>query len=148
MIKKSIATFLLTISVVFFAHAQVITTDPPFPTADGAVTITLNATGTGLEGYSGDVYAHTGLTIDGNKWQNVIGSWGNNTNQPKLNRIGANEYTLVITPSIRQFYGASSSANITEICMVFRSADNSQQTSPDIFQPVYVNELNVVITFP
>lgn len=148
MIKRAITTTLLIISSFFILKAQVITVDPPFPTVTDEVTVTLNAAGTGLEGYSGDVYAHTGLTINGSQWQKVIGSWGNNTTQPKLTRIGANEYTLTITPTIWQFYGASPGDNITEMSFVFRSADGSQQTSPDIFYTVYQNDLNVLITSP
>ena len=148
MIKRAITITLLIISGFIVLKAQVITVDPPFPTVNGEVTVTLNAAGTGLEGYSGDVYSHTGLTINGTQWQNVIGSWGNNTTQPKLTRIGANEYTLTITPTIWQFYGASAGDNITEMCFVFRSADGSQRTSPDVFYTVYQNDLNVLITSP
>jgi len=108
-------------------NAQVIIVDPPFPTADAAVTITLNTTGTGLEGYSGDVYAHTGVTVNGTNWQNVIGSWGDNNTQPKLTQTGANLYQLEITPSIRTFYNVDLSEVISELCFVFRSADASQQ---------------------
>jgi len=147
MIKKSFTTFFLTVSLFFIAHAQYITTDPAFPAADEAVTITLNTAGTWAEDYTGDIYTHTGITINGSRWQNVIGSWGNNSTQPKLTRISATEYQLVETPSIRQFYGASSSDDITEICLVFRSTDANLQ-SDDIFLPVYKDELNVVITFP
>ncbi len=107
----------------FQANAQVVTTDPAIPTADEALTITLNATGTGLEGYNGDVFAHTGLTVNGNPWQYVIGSWGNNTNQPQLTNIGTDLYELELEPTIRDFYGAPTSGVITEICIVFRSAD-------------------------
>ncbi len=129
-------------------NAQVIIVDPPFPTADAAVTITLNTTGTGLEGYSGDVYAHTGVTVNGTNWQNVIGSWGDNNTQPKLTQTGANLYQLEITPSIRTFYNVDLSEVISELCFVFRSADASQQTYPDIFYPVYEEGLAIQITLP
>lgn len=148
MIKRSISTFILTVSLFFIAHAQLATIDPLFPMADGAAVITLNLEGTSLEDYTGDMYAHTGITNNGNKWQNVIGSWGNNTTQPKLTRLSATKYKLTITQSIRQFYNASPSDVITELCLVFRTADGSMQTVPDIFLPVYQNELNVTITLP
>ncbi|HEY9115292.1 MAG TPA: alpha-amylase family glycosyl hydrolase [Bacteroidales bacterium] len=144
MIKKSISTFLLLVAAIFIANAQSFTVDPTFPVADGNATIILNTEGTG---YSGDIYAHTGITINGNRWQNVIGSWGNNNNQPKFTKIGEFEYTLEITPSIRQFYNASAGDNITEMCFVFRSADATWQTE-DLFYDVYLNELNVLITNP
>jgi len=130
------------------AHAQVITVDPPFPTADEIVIVTLNTNGTGLDGYTGDVYAHTGLTINGEQWQNVIGSWGNNSNQPKLNKLENGFYELVITPSIRNFYSADA-GTINEMSFVFRSADGSQQTAPDIFYDVYEGSgIAIQITLP
>jgi glycosidase len=141
--------FLLIFSgILLSGTGQVITTDPPIPLADEAVTVYFDATGTGLAGYTGIVYAHTGISIGSNKWQNVIGDWGNNSNQPQLTTISANYHKLEITPSIRTFYGAPASANITEICLVFRSADGSQQTSPDIFIPVFEASLNVNLITP
>jgi pullulanase/glycogen debranching enzyme len=53
-----------------------------------------------------------------------------------------------MNPTIRAFYTAPASANITEMCFVFRSDDGLSQTSPDIFVPVYELELNVNIIFP
>ncbi|MCB0805714.1 MAG: T9SS type A sorting domain-containing protein [Bacteroidales bacterium] len=130
------------------AIAQVVLTDPALPIADQPVTITFQAGGTGLEGYSGDVYAHTGVTVDGSQWQHVIGSWGNNSTQPQLTNIGVDTYELQITPSISDYYGVSDDGVISEICLVFRSADGSQQTSPDIFIDVYQEGLNVSIVAP
>ena len=128
-------------------NAQTITTSPAFPTQDGAVTITLNTVGTDLEGYTGDVYAHTGLTVNGNRWQLVIGNWGDNNVQPKLNRLEDNLYEMVITPSINNFYGVTDGDVVTEICMVFRSDDGSQQTE-DLFTNVYEPQLSVAIISP
>ena len=140
---------LMTLVIFSFSTSAQITVDPPFPTADQAVTITLNTAGTGLEDYTGEIYTHTGLTIGGNQWQNVIGDWGNNQNQPKLTNMGDGIYELEITPSIRDFYNAEATDIITELCMVFRSSDGSQQTSPDIFYDVYESQsLNVLITAP
>jgi len=146
---KRILTALL-IGILLFdglIFAQV-TTIPAIPTADAAVTVYLDATGTGLDGYTGDVYAHTGITIGTSLWQHVIGSWGNNTTQPKLTNIGTNLYKLDITPSIRQYYGAASTDNITQMDFVFRSADGTQQTSPDIFIQVFEIGLNITIVSP
>ncbi len=54
MIKK-IFTIALFILFYNFLNAQIIVVDPPFPTADEAVTVTLNTTGTPLEDYNGDI---------------------------------------------------------------------------------------------
>jgi glycosidase len=120
----------------FILQSQV-TTDPEFPVPSLPLTVTLNTVGTNLEGYSGDIFAHTGVTIDGTQWQNVIGDWGNNSNQPQLTEIGTDLYELEITPSINDFYGVSTGDIVTELCFVFRSSDGSMQTSPDIFINVF-----------
>ena len=142
--KKTVLLFLLIISYTTFAQ---VSTVPVIPTATSEVTIKFDATGTGLEGYTGDVYAHTGLTINGEKWQNVIESWGNNTTQPKLTRTATDQYELLITPDVYTFYNVATSETITEFSFVFRSADASQQTS-DIFVPIYQDGLNITFTEP
>ncbi len=128
-------------------HAQTVYTDPEFPTADAPVTVFFNAEDTPLEGYSGDVYTHTGVTVNGNQWQYVIGQWGNNTTQPKLTKVGPNLYELEMTPSIRDFYGVPASGEITEMCFVFRASSGSPQTV-DLFIDVYSDELGLIIQEP
>jgi len=144
-IALSISLLFLFLSPLTFSQ---VTTNPGLPTADAPVLITLDITGTGLQGYTGDIYAHTGLTIGTSLWQKVIGSWGNNATQPKLTKISNSIYELNITPSIRQFYSAGPTDDINQICVVFRSADGTQQTSPDIFIDVYEASLNVSLVSP
>lgn len=131
----------------FFIQAQV-STSPAVPTPNDAITVTLTTTGTGLDGYTGDIYAHTGVTVDGTQWTNVIGSWGNNTSQPKLTKINNTTYKLEITPDVYTFYGVSATKKITELNLVFRSADGNKQTSPDIHIKLYEEGLNIVLTTP
>jgi glycosidase len=133
---------------VFSAHGQMVYTEPALPTADASVIVYFNSTGTPFDNYSGDIYTHTGITSNGNQWQHVIGSWGNNTTQPKLTKITTNLYKLEMNPTLRAFYSASANEIITEMCFVFRSGDGGTQTSPDIFVPVYEVGLNVSIVFP
>jgi len=149
MIKKYFSILVLSFAITNYVQGQVIVVDPPFPTADEPATIYFNAVGTAFEGYSGDVYTHTGVTVNGDQWQNVIGSWGNNSTQPKLTNIETDLYRLDITPTIREFYGVDELAAISEMCFVFRSAEEPWlQTSPDIFYNVYEDVLAVVITLP
>ncbi|MCF8367361.1 MAG: hypothetical protein K9H16_16350, partial [Bacteroidales bacterium] len=119
-----------------FLQAQV-STDPSYITADIPVTLYFDATGSDLEGYNGDMYVHTGITVNSNPWQYVIGNWGDNSIQPQLTRIDANLYQLDILPSIREYYYAAMEDSISEICLVFRSENGMLQTYPDIFVPVY-----------
>ena len=128
--------------------SQIVYTDPALPTADASVTIYFNAEGTPLENFAGEIYAHTGLTIDDNDWQHVIAGWDVNIPEALLENLGSNLYKLEISPTIREFYEVGTNENITEMCFVFRSADGGIQTTPDIFIQVYVEGLNVSIITP
>ena len=125
------------------------TTDPPLPVANQPVVVTFHAAGTELDGYTGDVYAHTGVGIEGvGDWQNVIGDWNNNSNQPRMTRIEANLYELEITPSIQAFYSVPASRTIVNMSFVFRSSDSSRQSRPDIFIDVAPPGLTLSILSP
>lgn len=144
MTKKIFSILFIVSLAVSSVFGQVWTTDPSIPIDNQPLTIYLNTPGTGLAGYTGDIYAHTGV----NNWANVIGSWGNNTTQPKLTKVSDTQYKLDITPSIRQFYNVSAGIQISRIAIVFRSSDATKQTSPDIFIDVYEAGLNVSIAEP
>ena len=143
--KKTVLFFFLIISNLTFAQ---VSTVPAIPTATGEITIKFDATGTGLDGYTGDVYAHTGVTVNGERWQNVIESWGNNTTQPKLTRTATNQYELLITPDVYGFYNVATSETITELNLVFRSADGNSKNGNDVFIPLYEDGLNITFTAP
>lgn len=148
--KKKLLIFLLLFASL--AYGQSVSTVPTIPTANNAVTITFDATGSELEGYTGDVYAHTGVltsaSTSNSDWKYVIGSWGNNTTQPQLTRLTANTYELAITPDIISFYNVGAGETVTDIAIVFRSADGSQQSRPDLFIQIFEDGLNVTITNP
>ncbi|MCF8367845.1 MAG: T9SS type A sorting domain-containing protein [Bacteroidales bacterium] len=143
----TVPVLFLSILISSLSSAQTLYSDPELATADEFITVYFNSTGTPLENYSGDVYTHSGITIGDNQWQYVIGTWGNNSQQPQLTKISSNLYKLEMDPSIRSFYSAPGSADITELCMVFRSEDAGTQSS-DLFLPVFSNELGIVIQSP
>lgn len=125
--------------------SQTITTTPEYPTADDEISLVFNATGTPLEGYTGQMFTHTGVGIDGgSNWQYVIGDWGNNTNQPELTSLGNNKWELLITPSLYQFYGVNPSVDVVNLSFVFRSTDANTQTG-DLFIPIFSNELMITL---
>lgn len=97
------------------------------PEANQAGTILFDKTGTGLASYTGTIYAHTGVTLNGTAWQNVISNWGN-TNQPALTLVSGNIYKLDLTPTLQNFYSVTS-GTISKINIVFRSATGTQQTT-------------------
>ena len=91
-------------------------------------TLLFNLTGTPLAGAAGTLYLHSGVTLNGAAWQNVIGSWGNNTTQPALTLVSTNQYKLDISTSVQQFYSVAA-GSITKINMVVRNAAGSTQTA-------------------
>ena len=126
-----------------------ITTNPVLPVASQKVTITFDSSKESRLGfYTGDLYAHTGVMLEGNSdWQHVIGTWGNNTAQPKLTNKGNGIYELEITPDINTFYSVTASEKVTKMAFVFRSADASKQTN-NLFIDVYEDGLIVDINTP
>ena len=140
------------------ANGQIITTEPALPTADNPVLIYYDATqGTaGLEGYTGDVYAHTGVLTNKSNgatdWKYVKTDWGVNTQATKMTRISANLYSLNIGPSIRDYYGVPTSETITHMAFVFRSSNSSLEGKgdggSDIFAEVFLEGLSLSIIKP
>src|SRR5690606_12218436 len=120
-------------SVLIFGQ---VTTVPNPPEADAQVILYFDKAGTGLGGYNGTIYAHIGITVNGNAWQYVIGNWGDNNVQPALTHESGTTYSLTLSPTLYAYFGAPETANISAINVVFRSADGTQQTSPDYTIPV------------
>jgi 1,4-alpha-glucan branching enzyme len=137
-------TLLILLLINFTAFAQVTTTpNPALPTA--AVTLNFDKAGTPLAGYTGTIYAHIGVTVNGTRWSNVKGSWGNNTTQPALTLVSGTTYKLDLTPDLYSYFGVTAGSSITEICVVLRAATNSPQ-SDDFF--VNVGAFQVNLTSP
>jgi glycosidase len=148
--KNLLKVFLFAITIYSISFAQPITVDPTTPTQYDSIVVLLNTTlpgATELLNYSGTVYAHTGVTTNLGVWQHVIGSWGQ-TNQPALTRLGANLYKLTVGYP-RAFYGVTNPLEqITQLDLVFRNADGSKQTRPDIFVDLFEPGLTVVVQNP
>ncbi|MBN1819878.1 MAG: T9SS type A sorting domain-containing protein [Prolixibacteraceae bacterium] len=140
--------FVIILCVASGANSQ-ITTSPALPTASGSVKITFDSSKeTRLGYYTGDLYTHTGVKIEGdNDWQHVIGTWGNNSVQPKLTYLGNGIYELEIEPDINSFYSVGENEKVLQLAFVFRSADASKQTN-DLFVNVYEEGLVVEIAEP
>ncbi len=149
---------LIILKISFLLEAQVISADPVMPVDDQPVTITFNAAegSAGLEGYTGDIYAHTGVitseSTGSSDWRYVKAEWGENITACKLTSIGNDMYTLDIQPSIREFYGVPDGEKIEQLAFVFRSADGSQtgktSSGGDIFQTITTADLTVTFNLP
>lgn len=157
--KKKYALLLLFMLLVASLKAQIITTTPEFPTEGGEITLVFDAAqGTkGLMGYTGDVYAHTGvitnLSTGPGDWK-YAPTWGVNTPKHKLTSLGNNKWQLKITPDIRQYYGVKAGETIKQMVFVFRSAtgptykEGKDVGGKDIFVDVYQEGLTVRIDQP
>ncbi len=109
--KTLLQALLLFIVAAFSVQAQVVTTSPAFFTEGQPVTITFDAAqGTaGLKGYTGDVYAHTGVITNKSTssadWKHVKAAWNVNIPACKMTSLGNDKWQLTISPDIRSFYG-------------------------------------------
>jgi hypothetical protein len=129
-----------------------ITTNPALPVALKKVTITFNSAEDSRLGYfTGDLYAHTGVGIEGRgNWQNIVGgpgSWGKNDLQPKLANKGNGIYEIEIIPDINSFYSVGSNEKVINMSFVFRSSNSSQQTN-DLIINVFEEGLVISINQP
>jgi len=156
--KSKIMRFSLLLSTLFFTQillAQIVTTDPLFPTANDLVTITYDATqGTGQLAGVSPVYIHTGVITDVSapgEWRYVVGNWGVADPTLEMTDIGNNLHQM--TFQIRDYYGVPESEEILEMAFVFRNFDGSlegkTEDGMDIFVPVYPdNSFSVSFTNP
>ncbi|MEG8946385.1 alpha-amylase family glycosyl hydrolase [Rosettibacter firmus] len=153
--KTKIIIALIFVFELLYAQTK-FTTIPEYPVETDSIVITFDVTyathQNKIAGYTGDVYAHTGVTLkyqNGSisSWQNVIGTWGNNSVQPKLIRLGNNLYRITIN-NPRKFYNVTDpSFKIVQLCFVLRSSDGSKQTE-DIFIPLYEKGVTVKLLNP
>jgi len=145
------------------AFSQLIAVTPALPIDTDSVAVVFDATqgNAGLAGYTGDVYAHTGvitnLSTGTSDWKYVKTNWGVNTPATKLTNLGNNKWKLLISPSIRQYYGVPAGEQIQKLAFVFRSGvqvggswlEGKTSTNGDIFYDVYASSgLSVKITNP
>lgn len=141
---KKLLYFFLAFILFTNANAQV-TTSPTTVLAEQPVTITFNKTGTELAPYTGIIYAYIGVTVNGVRFQNIKGSSDfTSPLHPQMTQVGtSSNYTLTISPDLYTYFGVPTNSSITEICVVFRSADASLQSRPDYFVPVGAFQYNL-----
>lgn len=151
-------TLLILLTYVSVSFAQ-ITWEPLFPTETDSIVVYFNAAqgSKGLAGYTGDVYAHTGvitnLSTSATDWKYVKTNWGVNTPETKLQKVGTDIYKYVIKPSAKAFYAVPSSEKIQQVAFVFRSAsspykEGKTESNGDIYLPIYTGSFNLSILSP
>ncbi|WP_456440634.1 alpha-amylase family glycosyl hydrolase [Psychroserpens sp.] len=151
--KKVLLLLLLLIS--FYSKAQVSLSVGAIE-VDQPVTITLdinNTTDTDCNGFSSpnSVYMHSGIGDNSDAFGfNVIGNWGQDDGVGQMTNQGGGLYTITLTPQI--FYGLTQpqADAATQMGMVFRNEDGTQELKEDgcddyIFS---VGNVSVTITQP
>ena len=134
-----------------------ISTDPAFVTEAMTedITVILNTAGTAADGFTGELYAHTGVLTDkstsNGDWKYVLSDWGNNIPECKLQSKGDNIWHYTIKGGVHAWYGVPDSEKVTHIAFVFRSADCSievKDNGADIFVELATEGLSVKIISP
>jgi 1,4-alpha-glucan branching enzyme len=121
--KRSIVFSIMTFAVFLIKTNAQVSFNPVFPTADEPVTVTFNPQegDKGLASWTGDIYAHTGVTTPVGTWQNVKANWGTPDPAIKLTRQADGTFTLTYPTSIRQYYGVAAGTTISGVSFVFHN---------------------------
>jgi hypothetical protein len=140
------------------AEAQVVRTEPAFPTESDSVRIIFDASkgSGGLAGFTGDIWAHTGvltnLSTSQTNWRYVVAGWSENKDKAKLKPLGNNLWELKIGPSIRTYYGVPATEKILKMAFVFRNSggtrEGKNEDGSDIFADVFEAGLNISFVKP
>lgn len=134
-----------------------ISTDPAFVTEAMTedITIILNTAGTAADGFSGELYAHTGvLTTDSastGDWKHVLSEWGDNIPECKLEKKEDNIWHYVIKGGVHAWYNVPDTETVTHIAFVFRSADSKievKDNGADIFVELAKEGMSVKFLTP
>ena len=138
-------------------ESSLVSTSPVFITDSyKKVSFTIDVRGTSFDGYSGDIYAHTGLitekSIAAHEWQ-YAPKWGDNDPKYKLIKNAETPYlyTLTFPEGARKFFSVDDDESIHYIAFVFRSTDNKielKDDGKDIFVKVYSSDLAIKFTSP
>src|SRR5688572_27785188 len=149
-----ITFFFLSSLLAYQVKAQIVWTEPAFPTKFDDVTIYYDATqGNGaLAGFQGDVFAHTGVitseSVNGNDWKHVIGNWGTADARVLMTRVDDDLYTLSF--NITDFYGIPIGEEVFQLAFVFRNVNGSivgrDSDGSDIYTDVYPSNLGLFLT--
>ncbi len=136
------AFFLLAVGV---ASAQMFTTDPsPVQNSTKNVKIIFDATKSGvagLQGLSGSLYAHIGVSTDKkpDTWAYTPTTWNKNSEDNEFKQVAANLYEMTIA-DMHQYFSVPTDENIIRLCVIARkpSASNSatDQTSDQFIDVV------------
>lgn len=134
--------------ITFYSHAQV-TTDPVFPVADQSVEITIDASGTALDGYSDDVWLwawvdRTSGDLDAPTNVNPATAAQSDALMTR-SASNSNLYSIVITPTI--FFGVNAD-QIEKIGLLIKGRSWDDGQTSDLSFDVLSDQFAVSFTNP
>ena len=128
--------------------ASGITVEPAYPDADKPCTIVFKpASGNPLYGYSGELYGHFGVVVDG-EWKFVPTDWGTTEEKTHFKKVADNHWEFKMEPSIREYFG-SGETPVTKIALIVRTGDgNTKSHNDDQFCSVQDNKYQAEVFEP
>jgi len=147
------------LSLIFFtsySFSQVVNTIPQFPTENDSIVVFFHANegDSGLQGYTGEIYSHTGVVtnLSDGQWTNVIADWPVSDPKTKLTKISEDLYQLDIGYP-REYYSVNNTnERILQLAFVFKNSDQSRTgrdlNGNDILINMFEEGLNVKIDQP
>ena len=110
--------------------ASGIDVDPVCPDADKPCTIKFNPeSGNPLYGYTGELYAHLGVVVDG-EWRYVPSDWGTTDEKVHFKKVADNSWELKLEPTVREYF-KSGETPVTKLAMIVRTADGNTKSHSD-----------------
>ncbi len=125
-------------------QASGITVDPQKPDADQPCTIVFKpSAGNPLYGYTGEVYGHFGVIVDG-EWLYVPCDWGVSDEKVHFTKVGDNHWELKMEPSVREYF-QSEETPVVKLGLIVRSEDGTLKShEKDQFCSVQDNQFKYV----
>lgn len=100
------------------------------PDADKELTITFKAgSSSELYNYTGDVYIHIGVIVEGD-WTYVPAGWSENLAKCKMTKGATNIWSITLSPSIRNWFASGETA-VQKLGIVIRSSDGTKKGLTD-----------------
>lgn len=147
-LKHQIRYLISVFSVFFyplFIFGQVVWTEPTFPTQNDDITVFFDASegNAALKGFSGEIYAHTGVITNQSTgptdWKHVVGNWGMADARTLMTRVSEDLYSL--SYNIDDYYNLPPGEEVLRLAFVFRNVDGSivgrDADGSDIFYDLY-----------
>ncbi|MFK7755972.1 MAG: alpha-amylase family glycosyl hydrolase [Flavobacteriales bacterium] len=138
-------------------QAQIITSDPAFPSQEDVTTIFYDSNlGNGeLIGVS-PVYMHTGVITSNSTsptdWQHVIGNWGTADAQVLMTDEGGGVHSFTYPSAIEDWYGVNAGEEVSRLSFVFRNANGTsvgrEEDGSDIFYDLSDGSFSIVFQAP